>query len=94
LDKWDRQIRKSTPGGDLFVLKEKKGDENKRISLKGNLDVCDDFRSERRQVLKVNGKSYPFSYGDYVVKCLIGCIDPSLDKQDEAKSSKEKCLVS
>jgi hypothetical protein len=27
LDKWDRQIRKSNQGGDLIVLKDKKGDE-------------------------------------------------------------------
>jgi len=58
--------------------------------------VCDDYRSERKQVLKAsrkrNGKLCAFTYGDYVVKCLIGGIDPSIDKQDEKHD--EKCLIS
>lgn len=56
-----------------------------------NLDVCDDFRSERTQIRKINGSKAPFSYGDYVVKCLIGSIDPELDRQDEKS---KKCIIS
>ena len=32
------------------------------------VDVCDDFLSERREVLAARGSGYAFSYGDYVVK--------------------------
>lgn len=48
-----------------------------------NLDVVDDFRNERSEVRAVKGRSYPFSFGDYVVKSLIGSIDPELDNMDE-----------
>lgn len=61
------------------------------VLMIGNLDVCDDFRSERTQIRKVNGSKAPFSYGDYVVKCLIGSIDPELDRQDEKS---KKCIIS
>ncbi|CAF1074956.1 unnamed protein product [Brachionus calyciflorus] len=57
-----------------------------------NLDVVDDFRSEKKQIQKVKGSKFSFSYGDYVVKCLLGSIDKSLDKCDE-KSDKE-CIIS
>ena len=48
-----------------------------------NLDVVDDYRSEREQVKKAKGNRCVFSYGDYVVKSLIGSIDPKLDRSDE-----------
>jgi uncharacterized protein YegL len=47
-----------------------------------NLDVVDDFRNEREEVRARFGPHYPFSYGDYVVKSLIGSIDPELDALD------------
>lgn len=54
-----------------------------------NLDVVDDFRSERDEITKIKGRNFQFSFGDYVVKSLIGSIDPELDKMDEHK----KCLI-
>lgn len=50
-----------------------------------NLDVVDDYRSERQQIRKIQGRNAQFSYGDYLVKSLIGSIDPNLDRQDEKK---------
>ena len=47
------------------------------------LDVVDDYRSEREEVKKAKGSHYRFSFGDYVVKSLIGSIDPELDRMDE-----------
>jgi len=29
-----------------------------------NLDVVDDYKSEKQEILKVQGKDFPFSYGD------------------------------
>jgi hypothetical protein len=48
-----------------------------------NLDVVDDYRSERMEIKKVKGPNFRFSFGDYVVKSLVGSIDPELDKMDE-----------
>ena len=47
------------------------------------VDVCDDYLSERREILAAQGSRYPFSFGDYVVKTLLGPIDPSFDRLDE-----------
>jgi hypothetical protein len=47
------------------------------------LDVVDDFRSERDEVQKAKGVDFPFTFGDYVVKALVGSIDPDLDNMDE-----------
>lgn len=49
------------------------------------IDVLDDYYSERAEVLAVQGKKFPFSYGDYVVKLLMGSVDQWFDKLDEKK---------
>lgn len=56
------------------------------------LDVVDDYKSEKNEVLRVQGRSFRFTFGDYVVKSLLGSIDPSLDNLDEHKLSR-KCVV-
>ncbi|CAF2978143.1 unnamed protein product [Rotaria socialis] len=48
-----------------------------------NLDVIDDYRSERAEIQQIRGPSFPFSFGDYIVKSLLGSIDPWFDSLDE-----------
>lgn len=58
------------------------------------LDIVDDYRSERNEIRRVQGKSFPFSFGDYVVKCLIGSFDRDTDMLDETKHrSKSGCSI-
>ncbi|CAF4501723.1 unnamed protein product [Rotaria sp. Silwood2] len=52
-----------------------------------NLDVVDDYRSEKRQILQCQGNDFPFSFGDYIVKILLGGIDKWFDDLDERKVS-------
>lgn len=49
------------------------------------LDVVDDYYSECREILAVQGSSFAFTFGDYVVKVLLGSIDPDMDALDERK---------
>lgn len=42
-----------------------------------NLDVSEDFRAEKAEVLQKRGPSFPFSFGDYVVKVMLGAVDSS-----------------
>lgn len=58
-----------------------------------NLDVVDDYRSEKKEVKRAQGAQFSFSFGDYVVKSLIGSIDPEIDDLDEIKKKKMKCLI-
>ena len=48
-----------------------------------NVDVVDDYVSERKEILRAQGSHFKFSFGDYVVKMLLGSIDPYFDKLDE-----------
>ncbi|CAF1024423.1 unnamed protein product [Rotaria sp. Silwood1] len=50
-----------------------------------NLDVADDYRSEREEIHKAQGKDFPFSFGDYVVKVLMGAVDNWFDTLDERR---------
>ncbi|CAF4200133.1 unnamed protein product, partial [Adineta steineri] len=44
-----------------------------------NLDVVDDYRSERKQIQACRGTNMAFSFGDYIVKILLGGIDSWFD---------------
>ncbi|KAJ3298187.1 hypothetical protein HDU79_000075 [Rhizoclosmatium sp. JEL0117] len=48
-----------------------------------DLDVIDDYHTERKQILGIQGKGFPFSRGDWVCKMLLGAIDPEIDALDE-----------
>ncbi|CAF0795701.1 unnamed protein product [Rotaria sordida] len=52
-----------------------------------NLDVVDNYESEKEEILAIQGKSFPFSFGDYVVKILMGGVDSWFDMLDERKVS-------
>ena len=49
-----------------------------------NVDVVDDYKSEREEVRRTRGYNYPFSFGDYVAKALLGAVDPQMDSLDES----------
>lgn len=51
------------------------------------VDVCDDYLSERRAIQRVQGGAFLFSFGDYVVKALLGPVDTYFDGLDEPKNS-------
>lgn len=40
-----------------------------------HVDVVDDYRTELAQIQEKQGPNVKFSYGDYLVKALIGSID-------------------
>ena len=48
-----------------------------------NVDVVDDFISEREEVLLAQGEDFRFTYADYVVKIVMGCVIHELDILDE-----------
>ena len=49
-----------------------------------NVDVTDDYITERDRIHSFRGSNYPFSIGDYIVKALIGAIDPEIDSLNES----------
>jgi len=54
------------------------------------VDVVDDYNNEKQEIKKIKGQDYKFSYGDWVVKSLIGSIDASVDNLDETSSNSNK----
>jgi hypothetical protein len=51
------------------------------------VDVTDDYHSERAEILRAQGPRFPFSFGDYVVKSLLGSVSPYFDQMDHNESS-------
>lgn len=48
-----------------------------------NFLVVDDYKTEREEVRRNKGYNFPFSFGDYVAKALLGAVDPAMDSLDE-----------
>lgn len=48
-----------------------------------NVDITDDFYTERKIIRQYRGTDYHFSYGDYIVKALVGAIDSEIDALNE-----------
>jgi hypothetical protein len=48
-----------------------------------NVDVTDDFITERNKIWQYRGHNYRFSNGDYVVKALLGAINRPIDILNE-----------
>lgn len=66
---------------------------NKIDRVVPGIDVNDDFRSERKEIQKIQGSKFNFTFGDYVVKSLLGPIDPTFDALDERRLSSGGCCV-
>jgi len=59
-----------------------------------NLDVVDDFHTVKNNVEKKQGITYHFTFGDYIVKILLGSMDTFFDEIDEVKESSFGCCIS
>jgi hypothetical protein len=59
-----------------------------------NVDVTDDFHTETEKIRKCQeDNNFPFTYGDYIVKALVGAIIPNIDRLNERKIEKTDVLV-
>ena len=50
-----------------------------------NIDTLDDYHSELKEVKKAQGKKFNYTFGDHVMRLLLGPLYPELDKLDEKK---------
>lgn len=55
-----------------------------------NVDVVSEYRKELGEIRSIQGKTFPFSKGDYIVKTLIGPMDPLYDTLDQKKMNAEQ----
>jgi hypothetical protein len=56
-----------------------------------NLDVVDDYLSEKREIYETKRNHEAFSFGDYIAKIMIGPSCKEIDQSDEQSHS--KCLI-
>lgn len=58
---------------------------NKIDKIAKHVDVIDDYISERKDIIAVQGKDFPYSHGDHIIKMLLGPILQKYDDLDEKK---------
>jgi hypothetical protein len=55
-----------------------------------HVDVIDDYLSERKQILAIQGQNFSYSHGDHILKMLLGPILQKYDDLDEKPINKNK----
>ncbi|CAF1271359.1 unnamed protein product [Adineta ricciae] len=50
-----------------------------------NVDVTDDYNTERENIEKLQEGNFTFTKGDYIVKALVGAIDKQIDDLNEKR---------
>ncbi|CAF1271520.1 unnamed protein product [Adineta ricciae] len=50
-----------------------------------NVDVTDDYKTERENIEKLQEGNFTFTKGDYIVKALVGAIDKQIDDLNEKR---------
>jgi len=60
-----------------------------------NFDVNDDYENEKIEVLAAQDKDFRFSFGDYIVKCMLGSSNKYFDNLDQIniKTCKRKVPI-
>ena len=60
-----------------------------------NIDTLDDYQSELIEVQNAQGSKFNYSFGDHVVRLLLGPICDNLDKLDEInlKKTHKRCSI-
>lgn len=48
-----------------------------------NVDVTEEFETEKKKILQLRGVEHQFTFGDFVAKALLGPIDPEIDALNE-----------
>lgn len=54
------------------------------------IDIVDDYKSEKDQVMKVQGSHFTYTQGDHILKMMLGPIFDKYDKLDEQPLPKRK----
>jgi hypothetical protein len=57
-----------------------------------NVDTLDDYHSELLEVKEAQGKHFSYTFGDHIVRLLLGPICPELDSLDE-KKKRRNCII-
>lgn len=54
-----------------------------------NVDVLDDYNSELKEVQYAQGKGFRYTFGDHIVRLLLGPLCPELDELDECSYNQD-----
>ena len=54
-----------------------------------NVDVLDDYNSELKEVQNAQGKEFRYTFGDHIVRLLLGPLCPELDELDECSFNQD-----
>lgn len=58
---------------------------NKWDDTMKNIDVVDDYHTEKKQIIDSQGKNFQFSMGDYIAKLMLGSVNSYCDNLDKKK---------
>ena len=66
----------------------------RRLESTAGVDLSMNYRGERKEILEIRGSRYPFSFGDYATKVMVGSFDKTLHDIDKPQLLSCACIIS
>lgn len=86
-----RQFKSKTSFSIALCTDDEEVDKRyRRLERLANCDFSQDYRGEMKDIHEARGKGFHFSYGDYVVKLMVGPFDKTLKNIDQTQGC---CLI-
>jgi hypothetical protein len=64
----------------------------RNLDKTAGVDISLNYRGERKDILEIRGANFPFSFGDYATKVMVGSFDKRMDNLDNPSAvSSDSC---
>jgi len=66
----------------------------RRLDKTAGVDISLNYRGEKKEILGMRGSRFPFSFGDYAAKVMVGSFDKKMNNLDKPLGGSYSCLLS
>jgi hypothetical protein len=65
-----------------------------KLNKTGGVDMSLNYRGEKKEILGMRGSKFPFSFGDYATKVMVGSFDKTMNNLDKPPGAGCACIIS
>ena len=69
-------------------------DVNRKLDKTAGVDMSLNYRGEKKEILGMRGSKFPFSFGDYATKVMVGSFDKTMNNLDKPPGAGCACIIS
>jgi len=66
----------------------------RKLDKTAGVDMSLNYRGEKKEILGMRGAKFPFSFGDYATKVMVGSFDKTMNNLDKPPGAGCACIIS